>query len=140
MKTVTLAAILALPLQALSAHPRLSSGVEERAEAIRAPHASAYAGEPRARIRKVNHSTGLGPLAFAQWLVRHHRLFPIETALLRHVSTSDDLVDRSADSFLLADRNGDWKISATELADFIAIDPAKAKLGRAGWAAKALRE
>lgn len=137
MKIVILAAtVLALPLQTLSAHPRLSSGPGGSVETIHARHVTAYVGEPRARIRTFHQSEGLGPLAFAEWLVRHQKLFPAETALLHRVSSSNDLIDRSAGLFSIADSNSDRRISAIELADFVAIDPAKA-LTSQSWATKA---
>ncbi|KRB86273.1 hypothetical protein ASE00_05980 [Sphingomonas sp. Root710] len=127
MKPVILAvAMMVLPLQALGAHPRLSAAPGTIAQAVRFPQPAAYAGEPRARIRTSNREGGLSPLAFAEWLVRHQALFLAERALLRQVSNSNDLIDRSARSFSIADSNRDHRISAIELADFIAIDPAKA--------------
>lgn len=77
-------------------------------------------GAPKARIRQETTGAGLPPLAFAQWLATHRRLVPVNEPKLRLTASPTKLLNRSATYFSSADFNGDGRVSAAELADFVA--------------------
>lgn len=137
MKTaIIIAMMLAQPFQTVSARPPIppkSAGVEK---AVRPSPARAYVGEPGVRIRKIDGGPDLGPFAFAKWLIANRRPHSVEPALLPEVSSAHDLPDRSADFFAMADSNGDRRVSASELADFMANDLSKGAAAGDSWAAK----
>ena len=81
-----------------------------------------FSGMPTARIRGSG-GEGLGPLAFARWIGTHARLAGVERASLRSSSSATKLLNRSANHFAEADADGNGRISAIELADFLASAP-----------------
>lgn len=122
--------LLALSGQAV-AQPSYSSSVEKKVERKKAPRksrhkvAKAVVGEPKARIRQAADGEGLTPLEFATWLARHPRFARADRPALHLASSPTKLLNRSATHFAIADRNGDGRVSAAELADF--IDPLSRK-------------
>lgn len=123
MRAISIAAtgLLLLASEAGWAHPRPAIGAEVRIARVTKPkHGVAFAGEPTVRIRTASTDQGLAPLAFAKWLAANPRLAGAEAAKLRRISGKTDLLNHSATLFAQADRDGDRRISAIELADFIA--------------------
>lgn len=81
-----------------------------------------FAGVPQARIRGGDEQ-GLGPLAFARWLTAHPKLATVDRPMFRTTSSTTRLLNRSATRFAEADADGNGRISAIELADFVAEVP-----------------
>ncbi len=73
---------------------------------------------PMVRIREARGAQGLTPLEFARWLSAHPRL-ATEAPRVLAASTSTRLLNRVAEDFVEADRDGDGRISAEELADYV---------------------
>lgn len=77
--------------------------------------------EPKVRIRGDSGRTGLSPLEFARWMTAHPSLsYRLQPSFLT-ASSPTRLLNRSAVSFKAADHDGNGRISAAELADF--VDP-----------------
>lgn len=75
--------------------------------------------EPKVRIRGDSARAGLSPLEFARWMKTHPRLgYRLPPGLFLAASPTR-LLNRSAISFKAADIDGNGRISAAELADFV---------------------
>lgn len=124
MRTISTAATLLVVLlvsQSGCTHPSLQMGSQGRAErAMKSQKAEAFVGEPQARFRTATGQQGLAPLAFARWLAANPKLARVEGVKFRRISGTTNLLNHSATLFAEADLNGDLRISAAELADFVA--------------------
>jgi hypothetical protein len=114
--------LLILPGQAF-AHSKqpghVSAKASKHAKHKRIKVAKASSGEPVARIRGQNDATGLAPLAFGQWLAAHSRFALPGHSSFRLTSSPTRLLNRTSTYFAMADADGDGRVSATELADFL---------------------
>lgn len=127
------AAIVALPLILALAMPMAvdakspSSSVSKSRKAKKAkPVAVAMADAmPLTRIRNARNPDGLTPLEFAKWLRAHPQLAD-SAPEVRKASLPTRLLNRSAEHFVEADRNGDGRVSPDELADFVQPEPTTA--------------
>jgi hypothetical protein len=121
MRPVAGLAILALLLipSVLSAHPRVQGAA--RAKAVRSVAIGATDHLPKVRIRGVEDPAGMTPLVFARWINRHPAVVASggDHGLLL-LASSTGLLNRTALSFAAADADGDGRVSAIELADFVA--------------------
>ncbi|MES2497011.1 MAG: hypothetical protein V4618_12925 [Pseudomonadota bacterium] len=128
-----LPAVLALSAQTM-AQPRYSTGIETKVEwktTVRKPRhtiSRATAGEPKARIRQAKRGEGLTPLAFARWMAGNSRFALSGQPSVRLASSPTQLLNQSATYFAVADSDGDGRVSAAELADFIDPDIRKRPL------------
>ncbi len=113
------ASLLLVTAGAASAHPRLSMPAEGAALRLQKhKHIMAEVGEPRARVRNGSSADGMTPLAFAQWMSKNPGLAQIDRRMLERAPNTA-LLNRTAPFFMQADSNGDGRISAIEVADFV---------------------
>ena len=106
-----------LPLLVWLAHPVLAS---EPRPVDRPPVATADS-RPMARIRGASRAAGLTPMDFALWLNRQPQAWASTATMgLRRASSPAALLNLTSELFGMSDSDHNGRISAEELADFVA--------------------
>lgn len=108
----------------VSAHPREGPAATPQSRSVMKRAIAWSDREPRARIRGDTANQGLGPKAFARWISRHPAIVPAATRSGMRVLAAAG--SPRADAFAIADVDDNGRVSADELADFIARQPALA--------------
>ncbi|WP_149523672.1 EF-hand domain-containing protein [Sphingomonas montanisoli] len=104
------------------------AGTADARKGRRVPAHSARAdSNPMVRIRGVSGNAELTPLQFAQWLQLQPPglLEATGIASLHRVSMRTQLLNRTSDEFREADTDGNGRVSAREIATFLASRAAR---------------